>query len=87
MQTNSVFQKTKEESVMNCYNEESADKAYDIPKNKLSGTDEIVKEQLIKPKMMIVGRDNFENVDILKNYQRIEMKEISKKISIRTVKI
>ena len=45
IQTNSVYKKTKEETIINCCSEESADKAYDILKSKLSGTCEIVKSR------------------------------------------
>ena len=60
IQTNSAYKKTKEETIHNCCSEESAEKAYDILKRKLPGTCEIVKEQIIKPKMRIFGIDNFE---------------------------
>ena len=85
IRTNSVYKKTKEETIINCCSEESADKAYDILKRKLSGTCEIVKEQIVKPKMRIVGIDNSEIMDI-KNYKMISMKEISKKNLKRNVK-
>ena len=80
IQTNSVYKKTKEETRINCFSKESADKAYDILKKKLSGTCEIVKEQIMKPKMRIVGIDNFENIDI-KNYKkRYQWKKFQRKI-------
>ena len=72
IQTNSVYKKTKKKTIINCCSEESADKAYDILKRKLSGTCEIVKEQITKPKMRIVGIDNFENMDIKKATRRYQ---------------
>ena len=48
IQTTSVYKKTKEETIINCCSEGSADKAYYILKKKLSGTCEIVKEQIMK---------------------------------------
>ena len=66
VRTNSVYKKTKEEKIINCCSEESADKAYDILKRKLSGMYEIVKEQIMKPKVRIVGIDNSEIMDIKK---------------------
>ena len=66
IQTNSVYKKIKEETIINCCSEVSADKAYDILKRKLSGTCEIVKEQIMKPKMRIVGIDNSEIMDMKK---------------------
>ena len=47
IQKNSVYKKTKEETIVNCCSEESADKVYGILKRKLSGTCEIVKEQIM----------------------------------------
>ena len=68
-----VYRKTNDETIINCCGEESADKAYDILEKKLSGTCKIVKEQIIKPKIEIVGIHHFENMDI-KNYKKITMK-------------
>ena len=57
-----------------------------ILKKKLSGTCEIVKEQIMKPNMRILGIDNFENME-MKNYKKISMKKISNKKLKRNIKL
>ena len=79
IQTNSVYKKTKEEKIINCCSEESADKAYDILKRKLSGTCEMVKEQIMKPKMGIVEIDNSEIMDIKKLQDDINERNFKEK--------
>lgn len=44
-------------------NEESVGKAYKILKSRLADCCEVKKEQLVNPKVKVVGINNFENMD------------------------
>ena len=49
--------------MIDCVNEESLTKAVKVLSNKLADKCEIVKEQILNPKVKVVGIDNFENMD------------------------
>ena len=78
IQSKQVMIKNEQEINIKCTNEESVEAAEKILQRKLSSICKIEKEQLLKPKLRIVGIDNTSKMDI---------KNIEQDINSRNFKI
>ncbi|OXU24989.1 hypothetical protein TSAR_014909 [Trichomalopsis sarcophagae] len=61
IQTKNMYYNKKEELVINCVNSDSVDLTEAVLKESLEGVCEVMKEELINPKIKIVGFDNYLN--------------------------